>query len=46
MYNNLSGHAARAINDEIRRSSERPERLMAEEAALMRRSRRRRWRTR
>ena len=35
MYNNLSGHAARAINDEIRRSATRPERLMAEEAASL-----------
>jgi hypothetical protein len=46
MYNNLSGHAARSIDAEIRRSATRPERLMAEEAALLRRSRRRRWRNR
>ena len=46
MYDNLSGHVARVISDEIRRSAARPERLMAEEARFARRSRRRRWRTR
>ena len=46
MYNNLSGHAARVLSQEIGRSAARPERLMAEEARLARRSRRRRWRNR
>ena len=45
MYNNLSMHAARAMSEEIRRSAQRPERLMAAELKHARKSRRRRWRT-
>jgi hypothetical protein len=48
MYNNLAGHAARVMSQEVGRAAVLPERLMAEEAGLSRRSRsrRRRWRTR
>ncbi|MGZ5415705.1 MAG: hypothetical protein ACXWDI_00880 [Nocardioides sp.] len=46
MYNNLAVHAARYLNDEIRRSATRPERLMAHEAQFARSSRRRRRRNR
>lgn len=46
MYNNLSAHAARVMSQEVGRAAVRPERLMAEESRLARRSRRRRWRNR